>query len=199
VIVGKFGRVRYRGRLPGDRLAEWVAVLGTEKADPGPDVALLGSVKLDVPKLLAQTKLPDIKGGRRTLGELMGPGGLMVMFVDTTCPFSGQAMGDMPTVTKTLSPLKINSVLINVDDAEKDVKKHFARRKTGAIVLYDETSKTRNYWDVHSVPVVVLIDPEQKLRYKGEAVWAKLATAIEKASGLEAGSISFGSEGTEYG
>ena len=199
IVVGKFGRVRYRGRFPSERLGEWVAALRAEKTDPGPGVALLGAPVLDVPKLLAQTKLPDLGGRERTLGRLMGSGGLMLMFVDTTCPYTRQAMDDIPTVASSLSELRINTVLINIDDPEQAVKSTFAARPVGAMVIYDVTSRTRNYWNVHSVPTVVYIDPERKIGYKGGAVWADLGAAIEQARGLAKGTVSFEAEGTEYG
>lgn len=199
VIVGKFGRVRYRGRYPDDKLKEWVAGLQAEQADPGPGLALLGTVKLDVPKLLAETKLPSLTGEPKVLDGLMGGEGLLVMFVDTTCPFSGQALGDIPSVAGTLSALKINSVLVNLDDSEETVKEYFAGRKTGAPLLYDVTTGTRKRWGVRSVPTVIFVSSDKKIGYNGNAVWATVATAIEKSRGMKAGTIQFSAEGTEFG
>ena len=199
IVVGKFGRVRYRGRFPEERLGEWVAALRAEKADPGAGVALLGVPKLDVPKLLAQTKLPDLGGRERTLGRLMGSGGLMLMFVDTACPYSRQAVADIPMVASSLSRLRINTVLINIDEPEQDVKKAFTTRQAGAIVLYDVTSRTGNYWNVQRVPTVMFVDPGRKIGYNSGAVWADLGAAIEEARGLAKGTVSFEAKGTEYG
>ncbi len=199
VLVGKFGRVRYRGKCPDARLKDWVATLDAEKADPGADVALLGAVKLDAPKLLAQTTLPDLAGNKTNLGGAMGPGGLLVMFVDTKCPFSAHAMKDMPTVAGKLLSMKINSVLINVCDPEKDVKAFFKKRNVGAQVIYDETSKTNDYWNVYSVPRVIFISPAKEIGYNGNALWADVAGGIEKVKGFKPGTINFKAKGTGFG
>jgi len=37
------------------------------------------------------------------LSRYMGPHGLLVVFVDTSCPFAGTAIGDMPNVAATLA------------------------------------------------------------------------------------------------
>ena len=79
VLGGKFAHVRYRGKQPDNRLAEGVQGLLAERADPGHDVALLGTVKLDGAKLLAQTALPDLGGKRRRLQDLVGPGGMLAV------------------------------------------------------------------------------------------------------------------------
>jgi len=199
VLVGKFGRVRYRGKFPDDRLEGWVGTLLAEKTPPGPNPPLLGAVKLDGPKLLAGTRLPALDGARTNLDACMGPEGLMVVFVDTTCPYSEHAMGDMPKVAGTLSGLKINSVLVNIGDAEKDVKKYFAGKKPVTKLLYDVTTRTAQYWDVSSVPTVVFVDPGGQIGYKGKAVWAEVAAAIEKTNGLAKGTVRFTAKGTKYG
>ena len=199
VVVGKSGRVRYRGKCPDARLKDWVATLQAEKADPGPEVAMLGAVKLDATKLLAQTTLPDLAGNEKNLGSAMGAGGLLVMFVDTKCPFSAQAMKDMPAVTGKLLSMKINSVLINVCDPKNKVMAYFKKRNVGAQVIYDETPKTNDYWNVYSVPTVIFISPAKEIGYNGNALWANVAVGIEKVKGLKRGTISFKAKGTGYG
>ena len=123
----------------------------------------------------------------------------MVVFIDTTCPFSGQALKDIPAVVSRLSAAKINSVLINIDDPEDAVKKHFADRKIGATLLYDVTDGTHKRWDVHSVPTVIFVSPEKKIGYNGRPLWAQVATAIEKNRGMKGGTIQFSAKGTGFG
>lgn len=199
VLVGRFGRVRYRGKFPSEHLSDWGKLLAAETGDPGPDVPLMGVVKLDAPKLLAATRLPELKGEVKPLADYMGRAGLMVLFADTTCPFSAKAIKDMPKVAATLAKHKVSSVLVNLDDAAEDVKGFYGKRRLGTPVLYDTTTGTKYRWNLDAVPTVMFIDTGGQIAYKGPAVWADLAKAGEKALGLRPGSISFTAKGTRYG
>jgi len=199
VLVDKFGRLRYRGKFPQERLEEWVEAAAAETTDPGPDVPLFGAVKLDGAKLLAATKLPDLSGAVKPLGDRMGQAGLLLVFVDTTCPFSGTAIGELPTVAATMAQHKVATALINLEDPAERVQKFYKDRDTGALVLYDVTTGTKLKWNIQGVPTVVFIDARQQIPYNGNAVWADLASAAEKAMGLSQGTIVFSAQGTDYG
>lgn len=198
LLVDKFGHVRYQGSYPQENLVKWGAALAAETADPGSDVALFGAKRADVAKLLA-CKLPDLKDQPHQLREFMGEGGLMVLFVDTSCPFSKQALDEMPTVSKALTKQNIRCVIVNNDDPKATVTEFYASMSPGAPVLYDAGASTRELFDVHSVPIAVYISPAGAIGYQGEAVWAKMGAAIEKSLGLAGGMIRFTSEGTGYG
>ena len=199
ILVGRFGRIRYRGSQANGRLGRWVKTLHREQADPGPDVALLGQVKLHGPKLLANTTLEDLTGRRRRLADLAGPGGLLVVFVDTDCPFAQRAMGELPTVARTIAPRGIPTVVINLDESAKVVREHYAGRNLPGPLLYDATPATKNNWNIQSVPTVVYVAADKTLAYNGKAVWAELAVAVEQALELEPGSVRFTAKGTRYG
>ena len=199
VLVGKYGRVRYRGKLPDERIDQYVEVLQGEKADPGVGVALFGAVKLDGPRLLAQTELPNLKNEKHKLADSMGKAGLMVVFVDTTCPFAGQALKDLPTVTAKLTGHRINSVVVSVGDPAETVKERFAKFKANAAILFDETPGVESAWNVQSVPTVVYFDPSGRIAYNGSALWEEVGKKIEAARGYKAGTIKFGVTGTGMG
>ena len=199
VLVDKFAHVRYRGKFPLDDLADWTATLAAETADPGPAAVVFGGVKLDPATLLATTRLPDLTGKTGTLADRMGEGGLLLVFVDTTCPFSGTAIGEMPAVAKTLAQHKVPSVLVNIDQPKDGVAAFYQKRDPGAPVVYDATTTTRLQWNVTSVPTVVYLSPAKQIAYSGNAVWKDLAAAVEKARNLPAGTLKFAAGGTEYG
>lgn len=198
LLIDKFAQVRYRGAWPGEPLAAWTAALAAE-TNPSPAAAMFGDSELNAPKLLAETKLPDLKGAAMPLSEQMGAKGLMLLFVDTSCPFSGAALKETPGVAKVLAGLKIPSLVINGDDDQKTVTDFYAKANPGAPVLYDTTAKTREAWNIQSVPTVVYVTADKKIAYHGTAEWKSLAAAIEKSQGLAAGSVKFTTEGTGLG
>jgi hypothetical protein len=200
LLVDMFGRVRYRGKAPDeDKLSDWAEALLEQEDDAGPDVLLFGMEKTDLPALLAATKLPRLDGAVKPLREYMGPHGLLVVFVDTNCPFSGTAIGDMPSVAATLSRNGIPSVLVNLRDPRDVVLAFYKQHKTGATVLYDVSTATLENWKVESVPTVFFLDSQGNASYRGQAVWSDLAAAVEKTLALPAGSVKFQSAGTEFG
>jgi hypothetical protein len=200
LLVDMFGRVRYRGKAPDeDKLADWAEALLEQEDDAGADVLLFGMENTDLPALLAATKLPRLEGAVQPLGQYMGPHGLLVVFVDTSCPFSGTAIGDMPNVAATLAKQGIPSVLINLRDPRDVVLGFYGQHKTGTPVLYDVSTATLENWKVESVPTVFFLTTEGQASYHGKAVWSDLAAAVEKTLALPAGSIQFKSAGTEFG
>ena len=200
LLVDKFGHLRYRGTYPDGPLDKWVTMLAAEKTDPGADMPLLGAVNLDISALLQHTTLPSLTSDQpQPLTQYVGPSGLLVVFVDTTCPFSAKALQDLPTVAPKLAALKIPTVLINLNDALQNVKTYFADQKLGVAVLYDVTTATKLQWHIQSVPTVVFISADQQAGYNGTAVWKDLAAAIEKNLHLGSGTVQLVAEGTGFG
>ena len=199
VLLGKYGRVRYRGKFPYERLAGYVEGLAGEKVDPGPDVVLFGAPELDGAKLLAETSLPDLEGTVKALADYSGEAGLLAIFVDTDCPFAGAAIGDVPVVAATLAGFNLPTVLINLDDAEPQVRAYYKDKNPGVPILFDVTTDTKLTWALTSVPTVVLMMPDGQIAYNGKAIWADLAAAAEPALKLKTGSLGFSVKGTRYG
>jgi len=199
VLVGKYGRVRYRGKFPYEKLAGYVEALAAEKDDPGPDVVLFGTRTLDGAKLLAETSLPDLEGNVKALADYGSEAGLLAVFVDADCPFAGAAIGDVPIVAKRLAAFNLPTVLINIDDPEPQVRTYYEDKSPGVPILFDVTTDTKLKWAVTSVPTVVLLLPDGQIAYNGKAVWAELAAAAEPALKLKAGTLGFSVKGTRYG
>jgi peroxiredoxin len=200
VLVDKFGRVRYRGAWPDEaQLGEWTTVLVRETSDAGAKAPMFGAPKLDAPKLLADTRLPDLKGDTKSLKDRMGAKGLLAVFVDTTCPFSAQAISEMTSVDSVLAQHQINTVLVDIGEAKAAVEKFYADKKLAMPVMYDEGKTTQKAWGVSSVPTAVLIDSSDSVVYDGKAVWADVGAAAEKSLALAAGTIKFTAQGTGGG
>ena len=200
VLVDKFDRVRYRGSQPAEaKLSDWVLALAAETTDPGPDAFQFGVSKVAVHKLLDETRLPSLKGTAKPMREYLGPAGMLAVFVDTTCPFSGEAIDDMQKVAGTLAKHKVPCILVNIGDPEDAVRAFYGEQDIGAPVLYDTTTGTQDGWKVDFVPTTVFFAPDGTVVYRGKAVWANVASAAEKTLNLAAGTIQFGCKGTEYG
>ena len=200
VLVDKFSRVRYRGPWPEEsKLATWTTELAAQTADAGPNAALFGVVALDVPKLLADTALPDLQGAAKPLHDYLGAQGLTLIFVDTRCPFSEAALKDVPLVAPVLAGRGLPTVAINVGDARDAVLAFYQQRNLGLPIVYDQTAATQQKWQVTSVPTVVLLDPAGQVAYRGPAAWRDVAAAADGLLKLPCGTITFPVGGTSFG
>jgi hypothetical protein len=200
VLADKFGRIRYRGPWPDEaKLAAWAAALGAETADAGPQAPLFAAPLPDTAKLLAETRLADLGGAVLSLRDRMGLSGLMMVFVDTQCPFSVMAIGEMKSVAAVMATHQVPCVLVNIGESREEVDLYYAARPMGMPVLYDPGKDAQTSWAITSVPTVVLVNAEGAVLYRGKAVWADMGAAAEQGLGLPAGHLKFAVQGTEYG
>jgi len=199
LLIDKFGNTRYMGGFPTESLGDWSEMLLAEKTDPGPDAPRLGKKTINGRELLNSTKLPELGGDVKPLGDYLGPRGGMLVFVDTNCPWSGQAVKDLPGVSLTLGKAMVSTIVVNITDAEEKVRAHYAKQKLGLPVVYDVGSAARISWDIQSVPTIIFFDAQGRIAYNGPAVWSDVGTAGEMALGLRPGSLKFRAKGTRFG
>lgn len=200
VLVDRFGHVRYRGPMQDEvTLFDWYNALVAEATDPGPEAPTFGLSVETAGRLLAATRLPTLEGQPAALDEALLPGGMLAVFVDTQCPFSGEAVGDIRKVVAGLAEHDISTVLINVGDPEEEVRPFYAGKDPGVPVLFDTSNATEKAWHVDKVPKACYFTGEGTLLYRGKALWDNVAAAAEEAHGLEPGAIQFPVKGTEFG
>lgn len=199
-LLDKFGHVRYRGSLPTEKsLAEWVGRLEAEQTDAGPNAPLLGAAAMDIPALLAGTRLPSLTSPSRSLAEYRGAQGLLLTFVDTKCQFSAAAAREVPVVAAALKERGVATVLVNIGDPDAAVKARYGAGIPGAEIVYDAGQQTQRNWNVEFVPTVVLLDGAGQPLYRGPAVWGDVAAALAKKLNLPAGSVNLEATGTNQG
>ena len=178
MLVGKFGRIRYRGPLPAASLDVWVGALAAERVDPGARVPMLGERDPDPAALLASTRLPNLDGPVRPLASYAADKGLVVVFIDTRSPDAAAAAADLRTVGGELARVAVPLVAVNLDEAEQAVRDRYDGGAVGVPVLFDETPGTRLRWRIDAVPRVVYIDGDGRIAYHGPAAWDALGAAV---------------------
>jgi hypothetical protein len=202
VLLDRGGHVHYRGAMPGEHLlAEWLKRLQDRPADAGPPEELLDAAAADT-SALAATNLPDLETGRKeTLRSFVGQAGLVVVFVDTTCEFSGTALADVQGVSNELDSFDVPLVVVNIGNPLEKVEQYYGPENVHlhVPVLYDTTNGTRDRWRVKRVPTVMYFRPDGMVTYRGLAVWDDLAAGIAADLGVDADEIIFEQEGTSYG
>jgi thiol-disulfide isomerase/thioredoxin len=200
VLLDKFGRVRYRGSQPAEKdLAEWTGKLNSEKADAGPSAPQFGTVQLDVPALLAETKLPALDGTVKSLRDYRGKNGLLLLFVDTYCPHSAATAKDIPAVAEALNRRDVPIVVVNIGDPEARVKSFYGAGIAGATIVFDTGKTTQDRWNIQYVPTAVLLDAAGNLAYSGSPVWEHVGEKVASALHLPTDSVKISVRGTPGG
>jgi hypothetical protein len=200
ILLDRYGHVRYRGALPETRhLIRWTDVLFDEKNDPGEKAEAFGLSPERIRELLAKTALPDLAGKSAPLKSMFGPKGLLVVFVDTNCPFSGEAIVAMKEVSGALGALDVPSVLVNLNEPREKVAELYPGLGLPVPVVYDTTGATQDAWQVDYVPTVMLFDVEGRMIFRGRAIWADVAAVAQAAFGSADKPVNINVKGTGFG
>ncbi len=202
VLLDKDGYVHYRGAMPGEHLlAGWLKKLNDRPADAGPPETLLDAAAADK-KALSATELPELESGRaETLKSFIGPSGMVAVFVDTTCQFSGTALADVQGVSRELENFDVPVVVVNIGNSLEKVEQYYnpGNVHLHVPILYDTTHTTRDRWKINRVPMVAYFRPDGMMTFRGTAVWDDLAKGIAVDLGVEERDIVFEQDGTSYG
>lgn len=120
--------------------------------------------------------LPDtVSGQMRSLAELKGPQGKLVIFMCNHCPFVVHVMDEVVRIADEYKPKGINTIAISSNDVVKypqdspELMKAFAlEHQMNFAYLYDETQQTARAYDAACTPDFYLFNEQNELIYRGQ-------------------------------
>ena len=119
--------------------------------------------------------LDTISGVERSLNELKGPNGTIVMFICNHCPYVIHINQELVLIAKELSTKGIKVIAISSNDNENypqdgpiAMELHARRMKYSFPYLYDKTQQIAKAYDATCTPDFYLFNPELKLTYRGQ-------------------------------
>ena len=148
-----------------------LGILALSMHDPLPDLQIGAAMPA------ADVKLKNVDGEMRSLKELAGANGLLVVFSCNTCPFvigSEGWEGRYPELMAYGARFGVPVALINSNEAKRDQGDGFAdmqarfkeKNYIGAYLL-DAGHKVADAFGARTTPHVFLFNKEGKLAYKG--------------------------------
>ena len=152
----------------------------------------------DLSNQLKASILPSLDQPPKSLAEYSGKNGMLLLFVNASCPFSQGAAKDLPAMADIFAKQGLMIAIVNIDDAEARVREHYAGKQP-VPVLFDVTTATHERWAIDSVPTAIVVSSSQKQVYRGTAVWAGVAAAAESGLSLSTGSLRVQPKGSGYG
>lgn len=119
-------------------------------------------------------RLPATDGKIYTADDLMGPNGMLVMFICNHCPYVQAILDRIVRDAKDLAELGVASVAISANDAESYPEDSFARMAVVAAehgfpfpYLYDETQDVARRYGAVCTPDFFGFNRDAELQYRG--------------------------------
>ena len=151
-------------------------------ADPiAPKMASMATLSSDFPDLLpAGAPAPDFTltdvrtGGERSLAELAGPTGTLIVFLCAHCPYVVHIREKLTELALEFFPHGINTVGISAndpisypDDSPENLRKMAEEHDLPFPLLFDATQETARAYTAACTPDFFLFDAERRLAYRG--------------------------------
>lgn len=128
----------------------------------------------------ADVKMKDVSGSMKSLKELAGTKGLLVVFSCNTCPFvvgsdgSDGWEGRYPELMAYSGRFGVGTAFVNSNEAKRndgdgfaDMQARYKEKKYQGAYLLDEGHKVADAFGARTTPHVFLFDKDLKLVYKG--------------------------------
>ncbi len=120
--------------------------------------------------------LEDVTTGeRRSLDQVRGENGLLVMFICKHCPFVMHVEKELAAIGKDFAGTGVGIVAISSNDAESypddappSLKRQAEKLEFRFPYLYDETQAVARAYDATCTPDFFLFDKDLKLVYRGQ-------------------------------
>ncbi|MBS1582161.1 MAG: thioredoxin family protein [Bacteroidetes bacterium] len=157
------------------KIAATAALLATVLPhDPLPDLAIGTALPA------ADVKMKDVVGGERSLKDIAGENGVLVIFSCNTCPFvigsegSEGWQGRYPALGEQCRKNKIGFVLVNSNEAKRDagdsyvdMQAQYKQQNYNGHYVLDKGHVVADAFGARTTPHVFLFDKGMKLVYKG--------------------------------
>lgn len=141
----------------------------------------MATLSTDFPDLLPagapapSFSLPDVISGRdRTLDELAGPGGTLVVFLCAHCPYVVHVRGMLTDLAQEYFPQGISTVGISSndpvaypDDSPENLRKMAEENDLPFPVLFDASQDVARAYTAVCTPDFFLFDKDRRLAYRG--------------------------------
>ena len=139
-------------------------------------MALTPSNMLELGTMAKDFQLPDsISGERKTLSELSGTNGTLIMFICNHCPFVIHVLDELIQLAKDYSEKGINCVAISSNsivthpqDGPDKMAQLACEKEFPFVYLYDQTQDVARDYKAACTPDFYLFDADLKLVYRGQ-------------------------------
>lgn len=131
------------------------------------------------------TLIDVVAGAARSLGELRGEKGTLVMFICNHCPYVVHVLDEIVRLANEFIPKGIGVVAISSNDpahypadGPEKMKEIAVARHFPFPYLFDETQEVARAYDAACTPDFYLFDSDLRCRYRGQLDGARPGNSI---------------------
>jgi len=139
-----------------------------------PDSSKLGGVtsKTSTPKQAIEFTLPDLAGKPHRLSEYLAKGPVVLVFFTTWCPYCKKEIPTLKQVYREYDSKGMQLVAINAGlaDSLDNAKRYALQYRLPYVVLYDADGVTAGQYGVRTVPKIIYIQPNGRIRHTSQHV-----------------------------
>jgi len=127
-------------------------------------------------------KLNDLSGKPVGSADARKDKVLVLKFGATWCPYCNMQIADLQQVYKQYDTSKVAILDVDVGEAAAQVREHVANYRIAYPVVLDENGAIANRYNVHGIPVVIVVDKNGTVVYRGYYTkFEQLKRIIDKA------------------
>ena len=177
------GEMRYSGGCDPAKLPQMVKEILEEK--PG---QLKKSYNLPMPK--PEEPAPaftgtDLTGQVLTLARLQGKKATLLVFAQTSCPYTIDALPAIQSVGNAFRTHDVAVVVINTGEEQETIQPIYAKSLSNIPVIWDKTGEISQQYGVDVTPFFFLLDQNGKVvkhgSFKAKAVTGALNTLLDRS------------------
>ncbi len=135
-------------------------------------MALTESNSISIGTIAPDFALMDVVTGRqRTLDELRGENGTLILFICNHCPYVKHIEQALRDLAGDYQPQEISIIAINANDADSypdDAPQYMAEKEYPFPYLYDERQQVARAYKAACTPDIYLFDAKLALYYHGQ-------------------------------
>jgi len=179
-IFDRDGIIRFSGGCEPDKVRVMISELSAEPSDA--PKKMYNKPQIKAGDIVEDFNIPDADGKAVSLASLCEEAGVILLFGNTTCSFSMEAVDDLERLKKDFAAAKLAWAVLNIGQSADKIRDVYDEKAPGRRLLVDaDGSLSAKYFGVTAVPFYSILDRDRKVYACGPFVYDAVRSAFAQA------------------
>lgn len=174
--------IRYHGDADLDAIGKMVNEMGQE--DPSTTKKIYTVPLPKVGEAIPKFELPTLAGDKTNLAAVTKATANLVLFCNTTCPYSRKAAQSLADLKKTFAGKSLSMTIINYGQAKDVIKGFYADVPDCTVMVDQERTISRQTFKVMATPFFFVLDKDGKILARQPFTMDRAKSCLGKALGV---------------